>query len=477
MRRRALALPTLALAGIAVIAAATPALAAAPLPRQVATVSGVSGTIADIALSPDGSTGYVVDQTDEIAIFDTATNQVTGHSFDFSGSPGPFDTPTSVSVAGDGDVYVTAGTWLVILNPDGSFQSNIGLPSAVAFRSMAPVNGGPSAVASAASDKLYRWNIGASISEIGFAPATPPDALAAVAVGPGDGNDNDVVVAGTVGGAGVLYVFDSPFALSGPAHVVALPGTTSAYDVALNAAGTEALVTAPTDGLAFLVDVASGTIEHTITTPHPPIAAVFSPDGGTAYLTGAGAVSVVDTSDGSVAGTSTTDATQLLTAAVSPSGARLWAGDDVPGGAVLMLAASAVTGPGTTSGTAGTALSAGFAASGFDLPVTYAVSPVLPAGLTLDAASGAITGTPTAAQAATAYTVTASSADGDSASTTWSLTVAAAASGSNGAGSGTSGRLAQSGQDIPWLLVGGAFAALAGGAALVATKRRARSRA
>ncbi|PKN56005.1 MAG: hypothetical protein CVU56_18480 [Deltaproteobacteria bacterium HGW-Deltaproteobacteria-14] len=46
---------------------------------------------------------------------------------------------------------------------------------------------------------------------------------------------------------------------------------------------------------------------------------------------------------------------------------------------------------------------------------SYAVAPALPAGLTLDEATGAIAGTPTALSAAASYTVTASNAGGDAA--------------------------------------------------------------
>ena len=51
---------------------------------------------------------------------------------------------------------------------------------------------------------------------------------------------------------------------------------------------------------------------------------------------------------------------------------------------------------------------------------SYAVSPALPAGITLNAATGVISGTPTAAVGQTAYTVTASNASG---STTYSLSI------------------------------------------------------
>jgi hypothetical protein len=52
----------------------------------------------------------------------------------------------------------------------------------------------------------------------------------------------------------------------------------------------------------------------------------------------------------------------------------------------------------------------------------YSVSPALPAGLALDASTGAITGTPTAPAATAAYTVTASNAGG---STTFALSISA----------------------------------------------------
>lgn len=64
-------------------------------------------------------------------------------------------------------------------------------------------------------------------------------------------------------------------------------------------------------------------------------------------------------------------------------------------------------------------------ASGFTSPV-FTVDPALPAGLTLNPATGSINGTPTQAQSATTYTVTATEGS-DSASTTVSITIVAPA--------------------------------------------------
>ena len=71
------------------------------------------------------------------------------------------------------------------------------------------------------------------------------------------------------------------------------------------------------------------------------------------------------------------------------------------------------------------------AASGGDGVLTYTISPDLPAGLTFDAATRLLSGTPTAVQSATLYTYTATdsdAADPDSASLTFWITVEAVAS-------------------------------------------------
>lgn len=56
-------------------------------------------------------------------------------------------------------------------------------------------------------------------------------------------------------------------------------------------------------------------------------------------------------------------------------------------------------------------------------PISYSVSPTLPAGLTLNASNGNVSGTPTATIGATAFTVTVTDANGATATNTFSLTV------------------------------------------------------
>ena len=61
--------------------------------------------------------------------------------------------------------------------------------------------------------------------------------------------------------------------------------------------------------------------------------------------------------------------------------------------------------------------------SGGSSPLTYGVSPALPAGLTMSSSTGAITGTPTAVSSTTSYTVTVTDANLLKATASFSLTV------------------------------------------------------
>jgi len=84
-----------------------------------------------------------------------------------------------------------------------------------------------------------------------------------------------------------------------------------------------------------------------------------------------------------------------------------------------------------TQSVAARTLTAGAAATSFTpvtgangaAPYTYAINPALPSALALDPSTGAITGTPAAAQSATVYTVTVTDSASATANNTFSLTV------------------------------------------------------
>ena len=79
--------------------------------------------------------------------------------------------------------------------------------------------------------------------------------------------------------------------------------------------------------------------------------------------------------------------------------------------------------------TVGTAVHASLpAARAGNPPLTYGLSPALPAGLTFDAAARTISGTPTAVHAAATYIYAATDDDDDTASIQFQVTVVAASS-------------------------------------------------
>ncbi|MDY0830043.1 putative Ig domain-containing protein [Microbacterium sp. BG28] len=480
MRRRLLPLALIA-AGAATLLA-LPAQAAEPL-QTVTGVVGTGGSVQRLALSPGGSTGYIVDGSPRLAIFDTATSAVVAHSIDFAVEG--FGLPTDVAISPDGsevDVSTTAG-WVVRLDASGALTSQIALPgTGLGALSIAAAGETVVAAPSAADPtRILRFNIGvSSVSGIDFAadaPGTPrPSALSDIAAGPGNGSDNNVLVAGTAAGAGVVYLFNDPFALAGQSATILLPGAASAGQIAVNPAGTLAAVTAPSAQRVFLIDIDAssatyGTIVRTATVPHDAAAAAFSPDGTNLLVVGANNLSTLEVATGGVTETTAIDTTDAAAALVSPSGNRVWVGNRASG-AVGLLSRAALTAATGGAGTVGAPFTATVTASAFDIAPTFTVSPALPAGLALDAATGTISGTPLAAQPSQTYTITASASDGTILATAIALAIDAATEPTSptaptaGAATGPE-RLAASGAADASGAAIGALGALLGGGALV----------
>ena len=131
---------------------------------------------------------------------------------------------------------------------------------------------------------------------------------------------------------------------------------------------------------------------------------------------------VLNTATGAITGTPTaTGVTVVTLTATNATGTS-------PGATLTITVSAAgavpvITGPITAPGTVGVAFTYNIAATG--LPTAYTASP-LPAGLAVNAATGAITGTPTAT-GVTVVTLTATNATGASLPVTLTVTVAAAA--------------------------------------------------
>ena len=464
--------------GVAVTLGGAPAAASSSAMHVVASVSGAAGGVTAMTLSTSGGVAFVVDGSDAVGLIDTATNAMTGAT---SSPPAWLGVPTDLATAPDdtGAYVVTDDGWVSLVHGDGSVDAVSALPG-TGFGALAAVANGPSIVvvpSAVSPSAIYRVNVGAgTISPIPLGTATP-STLGRVAVGAGNGDDNPILLAGTAGAVGVLYLFDGPFALTGPTTAITLPSSSGAYDVALSPDGAQAAVTSPIDGLVFLVDVdptspGFGSVSATVSAV-PATRVAYSPDGSALYVVGANTVTVVDPVTGTAETSFAIDETSAAAIAVSPSGARVWVADaHVPGG-IAMLADPAVTAP-AANATVGAMFSAMLTASGFDLPVTYAATPALPAGLTLDPATGTVSGTPSLESPATAYTITASSSDGAAAATTWTIAVGAAPAAAAPApanGESDSHRLADSGGAVNGPVLGVGVMLLAGGGVLL-TRRR-----
>ncbi len=117
------------------------------------------------------------------------------------------------------------------------------------------------------------------------------------------------------------------------------------------------------------------------------------------------------------------------------------------GGGGGASAPTATVAQAAVSGTAGTALTAvtPVTGAGGTGTLTYSISPAIAAGLSFSTSTGQLTGTPSAAQAATSYTVTVTDTAGKTASASFTLTVAAASGGGASAPTATVAQAAVSG--------------------------------
>jgi hypothetical protein len=205
--------------------------------------------------------------------------------------------------------------------------------------------------------------------------------------------------------------------------------------VALNAGGTYTYT-------ASLTSVASAVASETVNSLTAQTITGFAP--ATPVTFGVSPISLTATGGGSgnpvtfsvVSGSGTVSGTNGATLTVTGAGTIVIAANQAGNGsyaaATQVTASIVVNGAVTaTQSVATTTLTVNHAAatfvpvsgSGGTVPLSYRVSPALPAGLTLSTSTGAISGTPTAASAATTYTVTVTDANNATATSTFNLTV------------------------------------------------------
>ena len=220
-----------------------------------------------------------------------------------------------------------------------------------------------------------------------------------------------------------------------------------------------------------------------ITTPSLPGGVTGAPYSTTVEATGAGPITfavtagalpdglTLDPATGVVSGTPTTAGTFTFTVT---AGNVL--GTDTQEYTVEILEGPIITTPSLPAGTVATGYTATVEATGTG-PITFAVTAgALPDGLTLDPATGIISGTPTAAGAFT-FTVTATDTVGEDAQA-YTITIEAAIIPTNPPGPNTPagptdpGGLAITGAALPWLSVAGGLLLAAAGAGILMLRRR-----
>ena len=326
-----------------------------------------------VAVSPDGSTAYVTHlSANMVSVLDVASSTVTS------------------------TIAVGSQPRGVAFTPDGStaYATNSG-------------SGSVSVIDVASGTVISTVPVGAQPYDVAF---TPDGSTAYVANYASSTVSVITVALGTV-------AFTIPVGAN-PRGVAFTPDGTTAYVTNNNAETVSA------------INVASRTVTSTIPVGTAPFRVTFTPDGSIAYVTNTASrtVSVITVASGTVTSTIPVGFSPTgvaftpdgLTAYVANHSSHTLSVINVNATAPVFTAA---TPPDT--GTIGTAYSYTFTASGNPAPRFTVFAGSLPEGLTLDAASGVLSGTPAAAGE---YTFTVRAANGISpAALTPSLTIAIAA--------------------------------------------------
>lgn len=314
-----------------------------------ATTTAYGTTPFDLALSPDQTTLYVVD---------TAF---------------PADTLTALdasTLAPIWSVSVPSGASSLAISPDGS---TLYVPTAFSYD------------AYSSSDGSLLWS---DFGGVGDVVATP------------DGSY--VFVSSDTSNA----VYQIPTAT--PGVVITRGGYTGARGVAASPDGSLLYVgDANGSGSVDVLDIASVTSVASFALGFDPSRIAVSPDGSVLLATDTAddLVAVVDTATGAVTQTLPTD-TSPLGVTFAQDGRRAFvANSDSDTVTELSWPSLAVT-PASITTTVGTAVSAQLTASDFAGAVSFGATS-LPAGLTLDPASGLISGIPTTTAPLTSYDVSA----------------------------------------------------------------------
>ncbi len=370
----------------------------------------------DVAFSPDGTRAYVPDNGGtSVVVVDTASGSVVGHL-----SVG--SEPQRVVVSPDGRyLYVSLASRVVKVDTSNG-----------ALSAFANISGGLSVLA-ISPDGAYLYAAGngdmwlyaietatGAVTTIGVgqAPsgiAVSPDGRRVYVSNYGNGTDP-----GTVSVIDATDRIDDPTDLTAQTVIATVPVGVGPLGVAVTPDGTRVYVAESGSGTMSVISTATNTVM-----PAPALTGItgadqvaISPDGTRAYVTdesSSGKVFVVDTGTNTVL-TSLAVGNDPKGLAISPDGTRVYVPNylDDTLSVILRDIPPTITTTALPSGTVGSAYAQTLAVTGFPAPTFSVAAGSLPAGLSLDATTGAITGTPTSV-GASSFAVSASNTAGTAA--------------------------------------------------------------
>ena len=418
---------------------------------QMTTVTPTAngGTIVSFSVSPSLPAGLSLD-TSTGAISGTPTAVTSSASYTITATnTGGTDTASVTIVVNDiapsdldyspNSFTLTKGTAMTAVSPTTnggtvvSYSVSPSLPAGLSINATTGViSGTPSAVVSTASYTITATNTGgsdtASIS-ITVNDIAPSIAYSTTSFTLTKGTAMTTTAVTSTGGAVVTYSVSPslPAGLSLDTSTGTLSGTPTAvtssasYTItATNSGGTDtASVTIVVNDIA--PSITYSTNSFTLTKGTAMTTATVTSTGGTvvsyAVSPSLPAGLSLDTSTGAISGTPTavtSSASYTITATNT-------GGTDTASVTIVVndIAPSIAYSTNSFTLTKGTAMTTATVTSSGGTVVSYSVSPSLPAGLSLDTSTGAISGTPTAVTSSASYTITATNTGGtDTASVT-----------------------------------------------------------